>query len=87
MAQEFSSKQPQGFKNHIEKVAIVGVSPHSLKTTIGCRESGAQNRSSDEFETIKHPHVRFSLSEGRRNYSKKRLCALLFETDSDIHSL
>src|SRR5579859_2065974 len=26
MAQEYASKQPQGFKNHIEKVAIVGVS-------------------------------------------------------------
>jgi len=26
MAQEYASKQPQGFKNHVEKVAIVGVS-------------------------------------------------------------
>lgn len=26
MAQEYASKQPKGFKNHIENVAIVGVS-------------------------------------------------------------
>jgi len=26
MAQEYAGKQPQGFKNRIEKVAIVGVS-------------------------------------------------------------
>jgi hypothetical protein len=29
MAQQYASEQPQGLKNHIEKVAIVGVS-HSL---------------------------------------------------------
>ncbi len=26
MAREYANKQPQGFKNHVEKVAIVGVS-------------------------------------------------------------
>ena len=29
MAQEYASKQPQGFENHITKVAIVGVSWYS----------------------------------------------------------
>lgn len=26
MAQEYASQQPQGFKNHIETIAVVGVS-------------------------------------------------------------
>jgi hypothetical protein len=39
MAQQYASKQPQGFKNHIEKIAIVGVSWDSLKTTIGCKKT------------------------------------------------
>ncbi len=39
MAQEYANKQPQGFKNHIQKVAIVGVSWDSLKTTIGWKKA------------------------------------------------
>lgn len=40
MTQQYASKQPQGFKNHIEKVAIVGVSCDPLKTTISSKKNG-----------------------------------------------
>ncbi len=38
MAQQYASKQPHGFKNHVEKIAIVGVShpsPFTLHTYKG----------------------------------------------------
>lgn len=40
MAQQYANQQPQGFKNHIEKIAIVGVRDFDLNQAIQLINNG-----------------------------------------------
>ena len=62
MSQQYASNQPQGFKNHVENVAIVGVSTVSNGRSTSCETAWLDDRMMDVESIFIGSALLFSLS-------------------------